>query len=610
MKEEIEQFITDSITADKNITDVIALRAGYGKSQYITKQMSDKLMSNGGLMVVTDSIDRLEEILKGQTVNDDIAVYMKRNEKRIAFLTADNFKTEIKTASYKPIIAMTTQRFFRLKPTEINQIIKDSRYKIEQILIDEQPSILEVKNIGIEQLTEIDRVINTALTNLIDQQEKQQIIDCFEQINTSFRRAFKDAESRNESGYYSQYYFDSDLKTSSDTLFRLTDKYKSDLNTSDYDVVNLIDTLSFIASDGGMIVSQKLKSKDDTNNYNNYISAVVDYRRWFEEIDTKIIIFDATADINPLYDKEHFNIVDCKKVETRIPRLNINIVDISASKTKLIKEPLHLQAIIDYLKAEPQQTQAVFTYKDIESQFADITENTAHFGDIKGHNKYRYLTNITQVGLNRYPDHVYKFLCGYSQGTKIESNQEIVLSDNAIRWFKSQGIKNISQITKSKSTLKIITMKHLIRYRNMLILSDIVQNIFRSNIRENSGKQVTYNLIFSYTANNDESQANRELVDLIRQYFIPIGATVELTALPRQIREYKIAKQNNKEKSRAQRILEWIQSKPTGYKFTPKEVQQDLGITDNRLWYSSINGNNNLRSLLKQMKVTNGVYKA
>lgn len=606
--EKIDDFINSRITNDNDTTDVICLRPGYGKSSYIVNRMSEALNSfRNGLIVITDSVDRLNQMINGESVNDDLAEFMKRNRRNISFLTADTFKDEIKTIANNHIVAMTTQRFFRMKPSEINSIIKNSRYNIEQILIDEQPLIIEVKNISIKQLVQIDEAINTALTNLTDQDDKRQMKESFNLINSYFRKAFEDVESKNENGYYDEYYYNSELQYASDTLCKLTDKYKTELNSYNYDVVKYLQVLTHIADDGGMIVSQKRKSQDDTNKYNNYISAVIDYRKWFTEINRKIVVFDGTADTNPLYRTDYFNIVNCKSVEERIPELSINIVDISASKTKLKKEPLHLKAIIDYLQAEPQQTQAIFTFKDIESQFEEVTEKTAHFNNIKGFNEFRELTNITQIGLNRYPDHVYKFLCGYSCASKIEQPTEIILSDNAIKWYKSQGLTVLHKSI-AESTTRIISNKHLINYRNKLILSDIVQNIFRSKIRQRDNREsIKYNLIFSYSANNDESQANKALIKLIQNYFIPLGVSVNLISTPRQIREYKINKRSNKTDSIAQRILEWIQHKPKEYNYTPHEIQEDLGIT-NAQYYTSIDHNKELKALLKSMRIKRGLY--
>lgn len=608
MNKEIEQYIADNISTDASITDVISLRPGLGKSQFIIKRMSETLKSyNSGLVVVTDSVDRLVSMISGQSLDDDLAEFMRRNRHNISLLTADTFKDEIRTAANNHVIAITTQLFFKLKPSEINSMIKSNKYDIKHILIDEQPFIIEVQNIGIKQLVQIDEAINTALTNLTDQAEKQQMIDCFNYINTSLRKAYKDAERKNEKGNYTQYHFDAALKDNADTLFIFADKYKTELNSYNREVFKLLQVISLIADDGGMVVSQKIKSKDDSKQYNNYISAVIDYRKWYEEINTKIIVFDGTAKINPYYDTDYFNVIDCNDVEPPITNLTINLIDISASKTKLTKDQDHLQAIIDYLRAEPQPTQAIFTYKSIASKFEQVSDCIAHFGDIKGRNEYRKLTNITQIGLNRYPDHIYTFLCGYYFANQIEQQTEILLSDNAIAWYQEQGIEAKLQM-KVKSTSRIIRRTHLVNFRNRLILSDIVQNIFRSQIREsNNIEKVTYNLIFGYSSSDDEAKANNQLIDLIRKYFVNVGATVNLIDKPREIREYKIGKRNNKDDSIAQKILAWIQSKPKGYIFTPKEIQKDLKITSPQ-FNTSIDHNKELKALLRSMRIKRGVY--
>lgn len=610
MNSQLIDYIESRITPEKNITDVIALRPGMGKSQYIIKRISDALKTNNGLIVVTDSVDRLNVMTTGEIVDDIIADYLKRNRERIALLTADNYKKEIKTASYKPVIAMTTQRFFDyLKPQEINNMINNHKYRIEQILIDEQPYIIQVKNISISELAEIDKTINEALTNLDNQTDKKLMIECFNRINNSLRNAFNITEQKNNKATYTEYFHDKSLQSDSDTLFRLTEKYKSELNTNSLKAVSELQILALVASDGGMIVSQKKKTKDDSVTYTNYISTVYDYRSWYKEVDSKIIVFDGTADINPFYDYDYFNVIDCKQYESQLPKLTINIIDTTTSRTKLTQEPQHLKAIIDYILAEPEHTQAIFTYEKIEKRFKDITDTTAHFGDIKGYNDYRDLTNITQVGLNRLPDHVYNFLCACKFASDIV-NEEITLSENAVRFFREQGLI-VRDRQRTKGTTKIVKKAQVLKYRNRLILADIIQNIFRSRIRQtDNSESVIYNILFSYSAQNEEARTNRELVDLIKQYFTPIGATINLVPPPRQIRDYLIEKRNTQSESWAQKIHRWLLTKPSGYLWTPKEIQGELGITRG-VYYQTIAHNENLKTILTQMRVKdkNGLYK-
>lgn len=573
----------DCIDSDTRQTEVIALRPGMGKSQFIIKQMSIALQNNDGLMVVTDSVDRLTRMVEGGSIDDEITEYMKRNRDRISLLVSETFRDEIRTVFYKPIICMTTQRFFRMDPKQINEIIKSSKYDIKHILIDEQPFILEVKNIGIKQLTRIDEAVNAALTNLTDQEDKQAMIDSYSIINRSLRKAFKDAEERNQSGNETSFFYDGNIETAAETLRSLANKYKTELNAYNSEVPDLIETASDVVKYGGMVVSQKMRTKNDANRYNNYICFVKDYREWFTRIDTKIIVFDGTAMINPLYDSEHFNLIDCTEIEPELTKLTINIIDIAASKSKLMKDPLHLQAMVNYLKSEPERTQVVFTYKETEKAIKEVADSTEHFGNIKGFNKYRGCTNITQIGLNRYPDHVYQFLCGYAYLTQSTANK----------------------------ICRFINKKHEIAFRNKLILSDIVQNVFRSKIRNADNQdRVTYNIVFGYSGEYSEPIANKMLVQMIESYFKKQGSRVIRVDKPIQIKEFEIQKRKNADgmKSKAQRIFEWIQNKPSGYKFTPKEAREGLNMMPNE-WYSAINANTNLKSILKVMKIKDGLYK-
>lgn len=614
LKEYIDNHIENNLK-EKDITDVISLRPGYGKTQYIISKMSEVIQKkNKGLLIVTDSIERLENIANGNSIDYEIREYIDRNKQKIALLTADNIRKEITGAKYTPVICMTTQRFFRMTPKEINKLIRNSNYSIDKVFIDEQPPIAVTKRIGITELTRVDEAINKSLTNLVNQDEKKEMKKCFNKINTLFRKTFEDIENKNEQSNYTSFYYDDSLEYAGKTLFYLADKYRSELNNYNFEVLEHIELISLIAIHGAMVISQKIKTKDDSSRYDNYLYYVYDYRKWYSDINTKIIVFDGTANINPLYNTEYFNIIDCSKYENKLSNLIINIIDIPASKTKLQKNSSYRKAVIDYLNSKPVQTQAIFTYKTIKDEFYRVTDRVQHFGNIKGSNDYRELTNITQIGLNRYPDYIYQSLTGFYSLTEYNEIPQINLTDNSIKFFQKHGI-NISEADtlKCKKITKYVTTKHLIEFKNRLLLVDIIQNIFRSAIRNTNNKNiVTYNLCFGYVDNNKESDSNKMLVQMISKYFTDLGASITKENRPLQLEKLKTL--NRKGKTNSQLIIEWINSQESGRIFKPLEMRQEIELETgieikSDIFYSTKQSNKYLNNVFNNMKISHGLYK-
>ena len=186
---------------------------------------------------------------------------------------------------------------------------------------------------------------------------------------------------------------------------------------------------------------------------------------------------------------------------------------------------------------------------------------------------------------------------------------DISLSDHAIKWYESQGIR-VDKHNKAKGIRTFSNRNYLISYRNQLLLTDIVQNVFRSKIRnQDNHDSVTFNLIFGYSGKYDESIANRMLVQMIQKYFKEKGATVIQVEKPTQIKAFEIQRRHSADgtKSKAQLILDWIQSKPSGYEFAPVEARKELNMTSNE-WYSAINANAKLKSIFESMKIKDGWY--
>ena len=140
MNEELKKFLDKELnkpTANDTVT-VFPLPCGTGKSEYIRYLISDALIKGYGLIVITDEIDRLNGYTK--STNEELQTYLEKNQDRIALLKSETISTEIKTVHKKPIILMSTQRYFSLDLLELKNFT-NSRKKI---VFDEKPYIFYI----------------------------------------------------------------------------------------------------------------------------------------------------------------------------------------------------------------------------------------------------------------------------------------------------------------------------------------------------------------------------------------------------------------------------------------------------------------------------------
>lgn len=247
--------------------------------------------------------------------------------------------------------------------------------------------------------------------------------------------------------------------------------------------------------------------------------------------------------------------VDCQKFLVPLRNLTINIVNAPTSKTRLYKGDTDAQGIItalkSHMKSDPERVSAVFTYLKIENQFESILPGgglTGHYGAIKGSNKYRDMTHIAQVGLNRYSD------TDYRQITYLTKLLE-----------KDYGSSNVIRVIGQSAVDKVM---------NHSLLADFEQNLFRSKLRNiDCTDAVTYTLFINTTTYKD-------LIDLIiERYGKRHGATINII---NHLPELDIVKAQNRKtgkKTKVQIVIDWIKLQPSGSSFTTSQLRNECNLT-------------------------------
>lgn len=593
---ELKNFIDQYIKADTDTAKitVLPLPCGVGKSQYITYLLSDALIRNYGLIVVTDTIERLNKYVSACYDDDgDLINYIQRNSDKISILTAENFKTEIDKTKYKPIVLMSTQRYFNLAKEDIIKFTGGQQYKRNKIIFDEKINLLESRRLTVKSLNNIATALKEALDNTIDQADKATLINEYSQLNAQLQSALNDNERQNidTQNFKREIYFDSkNVDIDIDKFYNLVDKYKQQLNRYNPDVLKDTYSIKKLLFDG-FITSQKTKSKRTNNEYqryNNYFTVVTNNTDKLLNIGAKVFVLDGTADISPEYMLNCVNMVDCKDFKKDLSNLTITIVNVNTSKGRLLKNDEKtnnlIQTIIDYIKALPLNIDTVFTYKDIEANFKNDFKNVEHLGNIKGRNDFRTVNNICQVGLNRMSELLY------------------YLYANEIYYFNDNDKSLIKRIY-DKETIDDIRCK--------MILADIEQNIFRSKIRNSDNKEkCNYTLLFNTTEPSKLFDGKYQpLVEMIKKRYEVLGAVINVIDEPIEFKLFKTIDRKESKDTNSQKIVKWLSSKSKDYLFHISELKNDLKLTNKQL--ERIKRNNfAIKELFQKMKTNKkGYYK-
>lgn len=241
-----------------------------------------------------------------------------------------------------------------------------------------------------------------------------------------------------------------------------------------------------------------------------------------------------------------------------LSKLIINIVDVNTSKDRLTRkgdQTEHLiQAIIDYIKAQPLNVDTVFTYQAIEKKFKEAFNNVEHFGNIKGSNDYRDVTNICQVGLNRWSELIY------------------MLYANEIGQYNHPD-KSFNHRIYDKETIDNI--------RCRLILADIEQNLFRCKIRNSDNtEKCTYTLICSTSEKTGIFENYQPLVNMIKARYESSGATVNVIDTPMEFKLLKAKERKTEKETSVQKFSEWLQNQPEGRLFKRADIKGECNMTD------------------------------
>lgn len=606
-------------------------RPGIGKSTFIKAFMHCCLGDSTycgrhepqGLVIITDSIKRLEELSNGEKDKEDAEMYWgeffeeqgfdthyEEFKNSVIVLKSDEpFMEQLVKQHYKPIVLLSTQRYFMLSESIREQLFsfkyKDKSLKRNIVIFDECPYFFETVTITSVNLTKIESALYEGLSNEV--KDKKFVIREFKAFKDRLLDIMDEKEKLLENSNVTLYWKDDSYSTitPNDTLFFKVIMENMESLTKQYNAV-LKDLLCLqeIAKNGAIFQCIK-KKKQSTEEYKRSLVIVKDNRDYFYlNQDKKFFVFDATANVDPRYDLDYVEVLDGKKYNNPL-NMTITNVKMATSKNAICNNRKSSFAatdtITEYLNSKlkcgigKQREILIVTYSSLIRRFRSF-RYVGYFGNLKGFNDFKDLYKMAHIGMNRYPNLEYFFLyCGchmevYDTLSEMTEQESIVFFDALCKNHNKEYQNTITNI--------------MLR----CMIADFEQNIFRLAIRNYENTDHVQIWTFYNTDNDLYSELSSMIEDRYKQY----GAEFIYEDTPVQLKVEKIKNRkppNGKEATNAQKIIEWCDLQESGKIFKVKELLEDTGLS-NDSFKDTKKSNATVKMLFNQMQTDKrGYYK-
>lgn len=595
------QFFKDAFeivtnNRDTNKVTVIPARCGIGKSIFIKTFMHSCIGDEyrrkhevpHGLIVITDSIKRLEDLSNGEIestkeywgeafVDWKDKVHYKDFLKNVIVLhSGAPFNEQLIEQQNKPIILMSTQRYFMLTPNIRDLLFKfkhnNELYPRDTVIFDERPLFSETISIDSFNFANVEAAFNEGLSEKV--MHKKFILDEFGKFKNKMLKIMEDKEKISNDENVTLYWKDDEISTitsNDELLFSVVADNLNYLYKKYQYISRDLKCLKILVQNGAIFNSVKSKNGDYMRSFN-----IIKYNREYFKPggDVKFFVFDATADIDPSYSVDYVEVLDNFKYDIPIKMKMIN-VDLSISKSSLRRTGnirAMSKALYEYIC---KQTEAehinkdrilIATYRDLYYQFTNKMSHVGYFGNLRGFNDYKDLSAMAHIGLNRFSHMAYFYIyCGLDENIQKELSE--MSESESLQYFKNYNNPR-NELFKLTEEIEI-----------GCILTDLEQNIFRLSIRNyNNTKKATV-----WTFYNRESILLNKLSFMIADRYKKIGVEFEYKETPDEFKLLKIKTRkssNNQTNTHPQIVIAWLEKQPTGRVFKVKELLSETGLSN------------------------------
>ena len=622
---------------------VLPLMCGTGKStaiSYLIRQTIEEVADTGnGLLVVTDRIDRMDDYM--HPYDPDLKNYLMNHEDQVCIMTSDNIEEANRVQRTVPVLMMTTQRYFRLFLTEINEYLKWKGGRRPLVIIDEYPELMTEVELDNRNLAECEAAIANTFQKkyrIPPTMEIQQVKDEFYRFICELRAGV--CGKRDNLHCFWSWLSDDDTMDGFSNFYdpdfeKVTEKRK-EINIfgggSHYeDIYTRYKAIRQLKNHNALVCQRKYKD----GNYSDSMHLILDNYDLIHDIQAKVIILDGTADLSPQYLPERFQF--SQNTNRRLDHLHIKLINYPTGKTALLSSMEKQEQLLDYVQLYFSETisdsnkseneWALFTYLAMERAFKKQfgRRNVEHFGNIKGKNDFREARHIFQIGLNRYPDEIYYlyYLAKNPEARNRYSNMENEYNyvpiptdyppdappdyvyDGDVTYERENIKQEVVLAQSDEIDAEMQDLKGETRdIMNRMLLAEIEQNLFRGIIRNSDSEEdFTFHLFI-----NTDNYA--DLIDLMRQRYEPLGATIDFAPFSLTVALQKSL--NRKGSTYIQRLVRWHDSLPYNAEYTPALIREKIGMTNTSAvssYQQMLHHNPAIRILMNEEKQKRGLYK-
>lgn len=513
--------------------------------------------NGNGAIIITDRLDRLEEIATYKGLEDRcyLMKYNKEDEDNLYKNNRVEFLEQLKEQKKYPIVLLSTQRYFKMKAEEINNLYTWNCGARKLLICDEKPPIIDMEVIDERYLSNI-RI------------ELEELPKCDDKIGliNYWNRYYNDLnETRNN---YNEYDINWVCGAGYDYLYKPNKKdkefFKKLENLASTRLYESIVKLKDINKNGCLFIASGDRDQDNSRKF----ILIKNNTDKFYTDNCKVIIFDATANNDIHYrisDKYNlFKFDDCKDID-----IELHHVTVSTSQYSLKSNEKHLINICNYINSLSDNI-FVATYSKKSGLYQKLSKGInsneiAYFGDIKGKNNWNNYNEMAQIGLNRKSNEVY--LATYIALTGIDKKW------NELDSFSGDLYSKIESILKNSKGIFCDDLMQEIMESDLIV--DTIQNIMRIKCRHFSNLDMCK--VFLLCSNSYNSVVER----------ISKGINSEfLKYIPNIFAENKEQNRSKKDGTKTvnQRFKDWYDNW-NGEKIEVKLAKEQLGFTDKNWEY-------------------------
>lgn len=513
VKEAVALFRYLYVESAGEASDILsAIRLAAEDEEHADKVSVLSIPCGSGLIIVTDSIDRMDEYWKPGSTNpgfdDALLHFISRHKERVAVINSKNYDTMRSRQYYAPVVVLTTQRYFSWTPERVKEMLHWEGGTRPLIIFDEAPYLSEERAVTVETINMVATALRMGIEAAEEERraEKYRAIEMWEQIRARLLAEMDELEYTPGLQYA---YIAAKEDVTLDDFLAYVREHHTKLDADKKHITQMVEDIAQLLTGWGVYSHRSIAA---TDKYESKYTVHADHRDLVTDIGAKVIVLDGTAGVSPIYDEDYLHMVPARDFARSLSCLTIRLCDVPTGEQDLRDNAAATaKMILGYLANATQRDRAlvVFSNQKLEKAFRSLgfdKEHTGHFNNIKGLNTYGRALNIAQIGLNRKPPVEYMTL-------------DLARKDDIREQLAEETIAAgpVAPMGKARES-----MDYSVGTMTRHVLADMEQNLYRGAIRNAANtKPFTYYVFFDHAS-------YQPLIAAIRERYEPLGSTVEV----------------------------------------------------------------------------------